>query len=562
MRRLLAWGVLGWLIIGVGAAWAAAAENTTADALATEPLPAADEGASTMESSTPVSANPMERKVSLDFQDASLKDILKLFSQQSGLNFIADQTVRDRKITLYVDNVSVKDVLDQLLRSNKLSAERPENSNILILREATAEPAASKTITRIYALKYARLSTSVLAKAAANLAGTSSSVSTPASTTSTSTGSSSSSSSSGSSGGTSSKPTGLDLIIQQLLTPQGKLVVDERTNSLIITDIPDNFPKIEDAIARLDVKTQQVLIEVEILEVNASKTKNLGIEWGSGTDGTLATFTPGQSTTRFPFNLVQGQMLGSSSLSAPAQTRAAYTFGTLNASQFQVVLKALQSDQETRLLGHPKVLTLNNEEAIIQLTANTAIGQTTSTTATGGTGNTTTQAERSPTGVTLKVTPQVNDGGQITMFVEPSLSRPVLSEFFPAQFVDPKSRLASTIVRVHDGETIIIGGLIDRQERSTKRQVPGLGKVPFVGGAFRKNDDSYTDTELVVFITPHIMADQADVLAKTPLDLPPLAPEQQPPPAEAASADDRTTAMNATLQQLTTTPSTAGPSSR
>ncbi len=547
MRRLPVWMVLAWLAIGVGVCvWAADEDTPSAPAADAPPAADAETGAKPVTPAVNISVPAMERKVSLDFQDASLKDILKLFSQQSGTNFIADQTVRDRKITLYVDNVAVQDVLDQLLRSNNLTAEQPENSNILIIREAAAR-AVSKTVTRIYHLKYARLSTSVLAKAAASLAGQSSNAASVAETGTSTTSSGASSSGTSSSGGTSLKSTGIDLVVQQFLTPQGKMIADERTNSLIITDMPENFPRLEEMIARLDVKTPQILIEVEMLEVSTTKAKDLGVEWGTGTntDNTLTTFTPGQATTRFPFGLLSDRVL------VPPGGRAAYTLGTLNISQFQAVLKALQSDQETRLLAHPKVLSLDNEEANIQLTANTAIGKNQTTTATGGTGTTTATAERSTTGITLKVTPTINDGGYITMFVEPSLSRPVRSEFFPADFVDPKTRTASTLVRVHDGETIVIGGLVDRTEQTTKRRVPGLANVPLVGAAFRKNDDSFVDTELIVFITPHIVSDNVDSLAKLPLNLPPLAPEQRPPET-AGNTEARDATISAALQQLTT----------
>ena len=525
------WVIIGWIGLGLGLAGPAAAED--APPAATAPAEATGtDAATTAPSTTPeerVPADALQRKVSLDFQDANLKDVLKLFSQQAGINFIASEQVKDRKITLYVDQVTVQDVLNQLMRANNLVYDSVPESNIFIIRESGS--AGPTLVTKIYRLQYARLSTSVLAKAVSAIGST------------------------GAASGSASRP-GIDQVITKLLTTNGSLVVDERTNALIITDTPENFQKIERAIAELDVKTAQILIEVELLEVSATKAKNLGVEWGTGTDGTLATFTPGQATTHFPFNLSQHQMIPTQTLNPAAdeilQTRPTYTLGTLNTAQFQVVLKALQSDQDTRLLAHPKVLTLDNEQAVIELVAQTAIGQKTSTVATGGTGSTSTEAERTQTGVKLKVTPQLNADGNITMLVEPSLSRPNRSEFFPTLFVDPKTRSATTLVRVRDGETIMIGGLIDRSESGTKRRVPGLGDVPLVGAAFRKNDTALTDTELVVFITPRIVDNPQLAGLKTALHLPPLGPEQEP----VVSRDE---AIESILQQLASPAPATGP---
>ena len=541
MRRLCVWLVAGWLATGPGGAGGAlTAEEETPGA-----PPAAAPGAA--QPPAPVDMKrALSGRISLDFQDANLKDVLKLLSLQSGINFIAAENVKDRKITLFVDQVTVQDVLDQLLRANHLVSDTMPDSNILIIRE-TATGDGPPTVTKIYKLHYARLSTSFLARAVASGGRSSASGSGGLATTVIAAG--------GGSGGSSGGATGIDRVIEKLLTDGGSLVADERTNSLVITDVPDNYEKIERAIAALDVKTPQVLIEAELLEVSASKTKNLGIEWG-GTAGktgpTLATFTPAtDATTRFPFTLFK-----SSGLLTSSQSRT-ITLGTLNSAQFQAVLKAIQNDLTARLLAHPKVLTLDNERALIELTADTAIGKQVATTATGGTGTTATTAERSPTGIKLQVTPQINADGYITMYVEPSLSRPVASEFFPSEFVDPKIRSVSTIVRVRDGETIVIGGLIDRQDTKGLRKVPGLGNVPLVGAAFKKTDDTLSDVELIVFITPRIVTedavDRASAGTQVPLHLPPLAPEQQPP-GGAPAAREQT--MTTTIEQMASSPQT------
>ena len=442
-------------------------------------------------------------RLSMEFQDANLKDILKAFSTQTGINVIASEEIGERTVTLYLEDVTAMDALDQILQASGLAYERPAGSQIYIVRPKDDKPKII-TITRVYPLRYARVSTSKLAKAVEQLSASSSSTASSlgstsaASTTSTATTTTGTSSSAGGAAGV-----GIDKVIDKILTKDGKVVVDERTNRLIVTDIAENFPQIEAVINSLDIRTAQILVEVELLETTLSKLKDLGIEWGTGAEGNLVNFTMDNAKrdTRFPF----GWIGHGDAPNAPTR----FGLSTLSFADFDGVLQALESDADTKILARPKVLTLDNESAIIKLTSNQAVGFTSTAQATTGTKSTT--PERTQTGVSLTVTPQVNEGGFVTMAVEPTVTKVVTASVTPPSdlgtVVDPKTRSAKVVVRVRNGDTLVLGGLIDRSDSETLRRVPVLSGIPILGGAFKNQEINDSASELVVFVSPRILTE-------------------------------------------------------
>ncbi len=460
-------------------------------------------------------------RISMDFQDAKLKDVLKTFSQQTGINVITSGSVGDKPVTLYLEGVEVLDALDQILKAGDLTYERPVGSDIYLVKSKEKEVAAGgvavKTITRVYKLKYARVSESNLAKAA-----TSFGASTPfeASLESSSSGSQSGGSrpTVASGGGAAAVGMGIDSVVKRLLTPAGGLVVDSRTNSLIITDIPGNFQRLEAALAALDVRTPQILVDAEIVETTLSKLKDLGVEWGNGTEGDIFSVRPATRTTYFPFSalaqllpgnsgLTSGGFAGSGILAKAVPTAGSFQFGSLGSTSALAVLQALETDTDSKILARPKVLTLDNESAVIRLTSNETIGFQSSAQAT--TGLNTSTPERSLTGIVLVVTPQVNDRQDITMIIEPSVTKTVASTITPptgqSATRDPKTRSSRTLVRIHNGDTLVVGGLIDRSDEDALRRVPILSSIPVLGEAFKDKHVTHTASELVVFVTPRIL---------------------------------------------------------
>ena len=393
------------------------------------------------------------KKISLDLENARLINVLKVFSQQSGLNFIASQEVADRPITLYIEDVPIRLALDKILDTYDLTYELDEGSNIFVVKEYL-RPERVETITRVYTLRYARTNSSPLNSA--------SEVSTAGSS--------------------------LVDALNDVMSPEGRISEDSRTNSLIITDLPIRFAVIEDMIRKLDVPIPQVVIEAEIIDTTRQLADTLGMAWGSS----LYTLTLASRTNlAFPFRAWTHDQTGVStgSISTPS--------GSVSAT-----LQLLMTDTDTKVLARPKILTLSNETAEIKITGNEMVGTVVNYDEQGNVQ--TSSAERYEVGVSLKVTPSVNAlTGEITMVLEPSVSSVEASNI--SGYYDPQERSAKTTVSVNNGETVIIGGLVRKDLSDTRTKIPILGDLPFIGSAFRHKNKTDQDRELLVFITPRIV---------------------------------------------------------
>lgn len=381
--------------------------------------------------------------ISMDFQNANLKDVLKIFSQQSGLNFIANEEVKERKITLYLDGVSVQDALDNIIKANNLTYEQAEGSNIFIVKESRKPEIEMET--RVFRLNYAPVESGGITEA-----------------------------------------------IKEIKTSYGSFIVDGRTNSLVVTDIPEQFPLIERTIADLDSRPSQVMIEVEMLETSLATVEKLGITWG---EEPISFGGPARQTD-WPLP---------KHLTLPKDTRT-ITLGELSMEGLTAVLKMIETDTETKYLARPKILALNGETAEINISSNSVVSVR--YLIEEETGRTYAEPERLDIGVSLKVTPQINREDYVTMLIEPAVSEAVASSFqdeLGNVFVDPYKRSAKTSVMVKDGETIVIGGLISRDDTRIKGKVPFFSSLPLLGALFERKDDNLVEKELIIFITPHIV---------------------------------------------------------
>lgn len=455
-----------------------------------------------------------EPEISMDFQDANLKDILKVFSIQAGLNFIASEAVQDRKITLYLDKVPLRMAMDKLFKANNLSYELDQDANIFVVKDWGKLQV--ETVTRVFYLQYATVSSSSLKEEMSNQIR-----SATISFTTGSSGTGGTSTTSTGSGGGGGKwkiedDTGITTAVKKLLSGVGSVIEDFRTNSLVVTDTPSRMAVITQVIAALDVPAPQVILEVEMLDVSRNTVDKLGFNYG--TTPFTAVLTGASAATGFPF-----QSWGK--LMSPGSGSLAINAGTNN---YTITLDFLRSQTDTKFLARPKLLTLNNETAEIRIATSESIGVTTSVTSVEGTGTTTQEPERVETGVILRVTPQINvERGEITMFIYPKVAEAVAGNSFTSagsnfQFRDPEERSTKSIVRVKDGETVVIGGLIRNELLVQKTQIPILGDLPLIGSLFRhkggtsSSPDKNKQRELLIFITPHIIKDTADIkLAQT-----------------------------------------------
>ncbi|MCX5705547.1 MAG: hypothetical protein NTZ92_05785 [Candidatus Omnitrophica bacterium] len=465
----------------------------------------------------------VEPAISMDFQDANLKDVLKVFSIQSGMNFLANEGVQDRKVTLYMDKVPLSEAMDNLFKANNLSYNMDQQARIFVVKD-WGKPTV-ETVTKIFFLKNASVSSSSIKEemSAGLTGGITADFDPSAVSSSTATSSTSDSGSSSSSGKWKvEEESGITYAIKKILSTNGSLIEDYRTNSLIVTDIPSRMEVIMQVVATLDIPVAQVLLEVEMLDVSKNVVDQLGVQWPT----TLASLTvSGSKVTSFPF----GDKIGTSPqggeiVPGPNQFGGGWDFPSWGAAHFgpsiftligsTLTFDFLTTQTDTKILARPRVMTLNNETAEIRIAVKESIGQDTSTTSTGGTGNTTSAAERYWTGVILRVSPQINvDAGEITLFVYPSVATSQVGNTIIVNgetntYRDPEVRSTKQTVKLKDGETIVIGGLIRNDSQTVVSKLPILGDIPFIGAAFRhKSQTPGKERELLVFITPHIIRD-------------------------------------------------------
>ncbi len=432
------------------------------------------------------------KKVSMDFEDADLIDVLKALSQQVGLNFICPENIKKRKITCYFENVTLKEAFDSLLTANNLAYEFRPESNIFIVKEL-GRPEV-ETITKVYRLKYTRVSnskldTEIISQLAQEEGGAQGGSGTDSSGSAETEGAA----------GTEKGYTTLKEAIMNLLSDVGKLVEDPRTNSLIITDRPSRFPAIERVIKELDIPVPQVMIEAEILDVSKDLLDKLGFRYGES----IFSFSGATRNTAFPLpsRLVDG-------IVTREKSKKDFTPGSFSFTNFSVVLDLIRKDSGTRFLARPRILTLSNETAEIRIIKDEAIGKK----VTAAENSLSEEAERTPTGITLRVTPQVNlDTGEITMVIVPTVSEAVdstISLLTPAglqPLKDPEKRIFKSVLTVKDGETIVLSGLIRNKAEETFAYLPLLGDLPVIGALFRHKNKTKKTRELVVFITPKII---------------------------------------------------------
>ena len=427
----------------------------------------------------------IEPIISIDFQDVSIKDVLKMLSMQSGMNFIASEAVADRKLTLYLDKVPLSQAMDKIFSANNLSYEMDTKANIFVVKDWGKMEI--ETVTKVFYLKNATVSSSSLKQEASGNKDVKSE-------SSNSTGK-----------WKSEEESGITYSVKKLLSSNGSLVEDFRTNSLIVTDTPSRMKVITQVIASLDIEIPQIMLEVEMLDVSKNSIDKLGAKFGQSP---FTAFLFGASAaTGFPFGS-WSKVLDAAKGSLNINPGSIDADGTVSGNPYSVQVDFLKTQADTKVLARPRIMTLNNETAEIKITTQEAIGEITDTEGQGTASSTTTSAERVETGVSLRVTPQINsDNGDITMFIYPSV-RDATTSAFNASYKDPEERSTKTTVKIKDGETVVIGGLIRHDRSETVTKLPILGDLPLVGLFFRhKNKDKDRERELLVFITPHIVKD-------------------------------------------------------
>jgi type IV pilus assembly protein PilQ len=278
----------------------------------------------------------------------------------------------------------------------------------------------------------------------------------------------------------------MEKTVSNLVSSGGKVGIDEGLNSIVVTDTTANLEQIRQAVGKLDVKAPQVMIEALIVNVKLTDELKMGIDW-----------TKLGTSTNY---LTQGL-----SITGNSNPYGKVTFSTTSGNwNFQGLIDFIETNKDVRILANPKVLVLNNRTATIKTVKEIPYRELSETSGGGKIGTTAFKEA----GVSLEVTPQITNDGYIIMTIKPEQSAQI-DTFIIENSETPviELRKTSTTLCVKDGQTIIIGGLRERQPSVQESKIPILGDIPLIGVLFRKVYTDLIESELGVFITPHIYTD-------------------------------------------------------
>jgi type IV pilus secretin PilQ/predicted competence protein len=453
------------------------------------------------------------RRISLEFKDADILNVLRIIADVARRNIVATDDVSGR-VTIVLYDVPWDQALDILLKSTGL--EMVEFDDVITIstarrleEERKARLAAQVAGRELEALQTAYLKVNYVK--ARELAG----LLQGASTTS-------------SAGALAAVGMGGEDSAGRrrgLLSYRGSVMVNDATNTLIVRDIADGVANARELVRRLDVQTPQVAIQGLIFEADTDVGRDLGVRWGASYVASPETGNP--TGRNFPGRVAVGgagprDAAESETASVPilvdfpakgvaagAGSTLGLVLGSLDgSSQIDAQITAIEKAGKGKVISRPKVITLNNAEAQIQsleiLRVRLPSTGTVINTGVGGSAGGQTQATQAiDTGIILRVTPQVSSDGYVLMqmFVKSSVPSTAATDGIPNEI----SRQATSQVLVRDGETVVIGGVYRQQAAQAEGGVPWLKDVPLLGWLFKNTSVGDRRQELLVFITPRVV---------------------------------------------------------
>ena len=404
------------------------------------------------------------RKISLDFQDADINNILRLIAEVSELNVITSEDVKG-KVSMRLINIPWDQALDVILKTNQLDMIR--EGSIIRIAPATKIAEERKAFNEA---KKAAIESKVVEEEVEELTTEIFSIS-------------------------YAKAGDLTKNLEKIKSKRGDLTIDERTNTIIAKDIKKKMAEMKSLVDKLDKRTPQVLIEARIVEVNKNYSKELGIEWGGKFN--LA------SDVNFPNTVaVTGSSVGTSAVSLPAAVGSgtggaiSATLGSVTgATQLDLRLSALEASGKARILSTPKITTSDNKEAVIESGRSIPYA----TVSQSGT-----QIQFIDATISLTVTPHITSDNFVSMKIIATKNE---ADFANQVQGTPSiiKKKANTEVLIKDGDTTVIGGLYKTTKTENVAGVPWFMKIPIIGWLFKKKTDKDDGEELLIFITPKII---------------------------------------------------------
>jgi general secretion pathway protein D len=429
---------------------------------------AADSGSARVEAAL---AAAYRKPIRIDFRDAPLKQIFDVISRSSGMNFLFDRDVKtDQRTTIFLKNSTIDATVRYVLATNQLAQQVLDENTVLIYPNTAAKVKDYQEL----AVRTFFLSNTD-AKTIANTLKT--------------------------------------------ILKVHDVVADEKLNMVIVRDTPDAIRMAERLVALEDVPEPEVMLEVEVLEVQRNHEVNLGVAWPSSVNVTplplgsvIAPVTGQTNTTGLVTSPFTNGLGGIGSLgtgtdgSTPALTMndlLHQTIRTIGLSSLQATVNANVQDSDVKLLTNPRIRVRNHEKAKILIGERVPNFTSTAT----STGFLSQSVNYLDIGLTLNVEPTVylDDTVGIKLALEvSSLGNSITTTTGTAAY-QIGTRTASTVLQLKNGETDVLAGLIDNEERTSGNKLPGIGQLPILDRLFGANDDQAKNTEIVLAITPHLV---------------------------------------------------------
>jgi type IV pilus assembly protein PilQ len=398
----------------------------------------------------PAPAADRERTVSLDATEADISNVLRILAEKGGFNLITGPNVSGGRITIRMKDVPVDQAINLVVRAAGLAYERIGNSILVASPQSLKEETGLSSY--VVELKYANAE-----EVRAAL---------------------------------------------QKLTPD--IQVDKGGNRLIVVTSPRIISEIEEIVRVMDTPVQQVMLEARIIEVSTDDLKELGIDWDLlNRQGTvIVEGLPAPSPPQSPPGTL-------GYIPSSPGTRDFYKLRAVSrqAKAFQVAIDALIRDGNARVLANPKIATLNGKEATMLIGSRIPF-VVQSTVFAGGGAAPTQEIQREEVGIKLRITPLINADGYITTEINPEVSSVVGFQGANNDLPVISTRQASTTIRLKDGNSVIIGGLLSEEKTVTTTRVPLLGQIPVIGAIFTHHRSTTNKKDLVIEVTPRILRDQ------------------------------------------------------
>lgn len=291
------------------------------------------------------------------------------------------------------------------------------------------------------------------------------------------------------------------------------LIADESQNALVIKADPSLMRELEMVIQQLDTRRSQVLIQAAILEISGDNADALGVQWAAG-DPTKGVGLVNFANAGASLSSLAAVAMQSNPTSVPAINGASFAIGKSETksngdrSFYGGLLQAIKTMSNANLLSTPSIMTIDNQEAKIVVGQNVPFITGQSTNSSSGTTNPFTTIERQDVGITLKVKPHIGEGDTVKLEVEQEVSSvvPSVAGVNSADLITNKRSIKTTIL-ADDGQTIVLGGLIQDDNSQSVNEVPVLSKIPLLRHLFRAKSHSQTKRNLLVFLQPLILRD-------------------------------------------------------